>query len=95
VIEPFRSGKDVIAKFVYDGVGNLTRLISPRAWDTSTDKTTFTHYVTEYGYDKLNRLIKVTLPTDLRTRPSTTSTTPTIPTGTWSSPRSAPLALAS
>src|SRR5918996_1239580 len=48
VIEPFRSGKDVVTQFVYDGVGNLTRLISPRAWDASTDKLNFNQYVTEY-----------------------------------------------
>jgi RHS repeat-associated protein len=48
----------------YDAKGNLTRQISPRGYDASSDKSTFTNYVTAYHYDALNRLIRSDLPVD-------------------------------
>ena len=48
----------------YDANGNLTRQISPRAYDASTDKSTFTNYVTAYHYDALNRMVRIDLPVD-------------------------------
>ena len=49
--------------YQYDPVGNVKREISPRAYDASADKVTFTDYVTAYVYDKLNRLVRTDLPT--------------------------------
>ncbi|MDQ3983259.1 MAG: Ig-like domain-containing protein [Actinomycetota bacterium] len=67
VTQPFDQtrvpARDVVAKMQYDGAGNLTRSISPRAWDKSSDKVTFTEFVTEYRYDLANRLVRTDLPT--------------------------------
>lgn len=63
LVVPFDTGRLLTTKYEYDPVGNLKRLISPRAWDVSADKTTFTDYVTEYQYDVLNRLARTDLPT--------------------------------
>lgn len=66
LVEPFLSGtspRNVTTKIEYDPVGNRKRLISPRAWDASADKQTFTDYVTTYHYDAVNQLVKVELPT--------------------------------
>src|SRR6266508_2548837 len=46
--------RKITTKFEYDGVGNRTKLRSPRAVDTGNGD-----YVTQYGYDSVNRLIKV------------------------------------
>lgn len=51
----------------YDPAGSLKREISPRAWDASADKITFTDYVTEYFYDELGRVTRVALPKDATT----------------------------
>jgi RHS repeat-associated protein len=56
------SARELTAKYEYDGVGNIKRVISPRAWDASADKATFTQYLTSYTYDELNRLVRVDLP---------------------------------
>jgi RHS repeat-associated protein len=64
VIQPFSSTRDVVTKYVYDPVGNLSKLISPRAWDASSDKQSFTDYVTTYTYDAANQLTVVELPSD-------------------------------
>ncbi|HEY2940450.1 MAG TPA: DNRLRE domain-containing protein [Gaiellaceae bacterium] len=64
--QPFDTGRNVTTHYVYDGVGNVQDVISPRAWDASTDpepnKTHFSSYVTSYAYDAMNRLVKTTLP---------------------------------
>jgi RHS repeat-associated protein len=65
--EPFITGatpRSVVTSFEYDANGNRTRIISPRGYDASPDKTTFTSYVTKFNYDQLNRLTRVDLPTD-------------------------------
>ena len=66
VEEPFQPdavpARTVTTKYVYDPVGNLKKLISPRAWDASGDKTTFTDYVTTHHYDDANQLVKIELP---------------------------------
>ncbi|HYT10232.1 MAG TPA: Ig-like domain-containing protein, partial [Mycobacteriales bacterium] len=65
--EPYLTGatpRSVVTVNEYDANGNRARLISPRAYDASTDKTTFTSYVTKFNYDALNRLTRVDLPTD-------------------------------
>jgi RHS repeat-associated protein len=56
-------GRDTVTSYVYDADGNLSRQISPRA----VDKGTTTDYVTEYTYDKLNRLTRTALPKDATT----------------------------
>jgi RHS repeat-associated protein len=65
VTQPFITGAsphDVVTTYAYDGIGNLVREISPRAYDASPDKQTFTQFVTSYAYDKINQLIKIDLP---------------------------------
>ena len=65
--QPFINGPPSHAattEYQYDNVGNLTALISPRAYDASSDKQTFTSYVTGYSYDADNERIQMKLPTD-------------------------------
>jgi RHS repeat-associated protein len=68
VVEPFEkdgSGavtRSLTTKLEYDAAGNLKREISPRAFDASADKVTFSDYVTEYVYDELDRLVRFDLP---------------------------------
>lgn len=66
VVEPFdpsaTPARTLTTKFDYDGVGNRTRLITPRAYDASADKATFAEYVTSYAYDAVNQLERVALP---------------------------------
>ena len=50
--------RTLTTKYEYDAIGNLSRLISPRAYDASPDKQTFSTYTTSYGYDALNRQVK-------------------------------------
>lgn len=56
VIEPLTATRTITTLYRYDGVGNLIKLISPRAYDASSDKVTFTEYVTTNTYDALNQL---------------------------------------
>jgi YD repeat-containing protein len=64
VIEPFEGARKLTTKLEYDNVGNLLRQVSPRSWDASPDKNTITRFVTEYRYDKVNELTRVSLPVD-------------------------------
>ncbi|MFL5936133.1 MAG: DNRLRE domain-containing protein, partial [Gaiellaceae bacterium] len=72
--QPFRSGtsaKNLFTIYRYDAVGNLSALVSPRAYDASTDPTkqtnplgvNYTSYVTSYDYDATDRLTRELLPT--------------------------------
>ncbi|MBW3662731.1 MAG: DNRLRE domain-containing protein [Actinobacteria bacterium] len=76
VTEPFQvdasgaSLRDAVSRHIYDPVGNLETVVSPRGWDASTDKVSFTHYVTRYTYDAADRLTRVALPTDATTAAS-------------------------
>jgi RHS repeat-associated protein len=56
------NGHPAVTVLQYDANGNLTRQISPRAYDASADKQTFTNFVTAYHYDALNRLVRTDLP---------------------------------
>jgi RHS repeat-associated protein len=62
VVEPLTASRSLTTMYRYDGVGNLVKLISPRAYDASSDKVTFTQYVTTNTYDALNQLITTELP---------------------------------
>ncbi|MEJ7567739.1 MAG: DNRLRE domain-containing protein [Gaiellaceae bacterium] len=68
IVEPFQKDaqgtvtRALTSRLEYDAAGNLKREISPRAWDVSTDKQTFSQFVTSYAYDELDRLVKVDLP---------------------------------
>ena len=65
--EPYLVGtspRSVVTVHEYDENGNRTRLISPRGYDASPDKATFSSYVTTFSYDALNRLTRTGLPTD-------------------------------
>jgi RHS repeat-associated protein len=64
VDRPYVPGHHVIALLEYDAVGNKSRVISPRAYDASADKQTFSSYVTAYHYDADNRLVRTDLPVD-------------------------------
>jgi RHS repeat-associated protein len=71
VVAPFvHGGRTTTTEYVYDPNGNKTRDISPRAYDASTDKTTFTSYVTSYSYDADNELVSQTTPSDAATPPA-------------------------
>lgn len=61
---PFMTGHPVVQRVVYDADGNVLQSISPRAYDASSDKQTFTNYVTTNHFDQLNRLVRQDLPTD-------------------------------
>jgi RHS repeat-associated protein len=63
---PFRGGgspKTLVVKYRYDPVGNVSKLITPRAYDASTDKQAFTQFVSAYEYDANDRLARELLPT--------------------------------
>jgi RHS repeat-associated protein len=64
--EPFKSGtptRDVVTQYQYDKVGNLAKMISPRAYDASADKVTFAQYVTSFDYDANDQRVRELLPT--------------------------------
>jgi len=58
------SGHPAVTLLQYDAVGNRSRVIGPRAYDASSDKQTFSSYVTTYHYDADNRLVRTDLPVD-------------------------------
>jgi RHS repeat-associated protein len=60
---PLDGTRRVRQRFEYDRSGNVRKAISPRAVDAGTAA----HYVTTYGYDAANRLVKVELPFDAST----------------------------
>jgi RHS repeat-associated protein len=65
--EPYLTGatsRSVVTVREYDENSNQTRVISPRGYDASPDRVTFSKYVTSFSYDQLNRLTRVALPTD-------------------------------
>jgi RHS repeat-associated protein len=65
--EPYLTGatpRTVVTLREYDENSNQTRVISPRGYDASPDKVTFSSYTTSFSYDQLNRLTRVALPTD-------------------------------
>ncbi|MDQ1743407.1 MAG: hypothetical protein QOE23_1746, partial [Pseudonocardiales bacterium] len=64
-VQPFIGGATprVLTTLIdYDANGNRSRVITPRAYDASTDKVTFTSFVTRYVYDAANQLIRTDLP---------------------------------
>ena len=68
VEQPYLTGASpriLTTQIDYDAVGNRTRLITPRAWDASPDKVTFSQFVTSYVYDQVNRLVRVDMPTSV------------------------------
>jgi RHS repeat-associated protein len=68
VVAPYvHGGRNTTTINVYDANGNKIRDISARAYDASTDKTTFTDYVTSYSYDSDNEMVRQTTPSDANT----------------------------
>jgi RHS repeat-associated protein len=69
LVEPFQTtpARTVTTKYVYDGAGNVTQLISPRAWDAAGGHAPFTNFVTTYHYNDLNQLTRIDLPRDADT----------------------------
>ena len=62
-VEELTASRNLTTIDKYDAVGNLAQLITPRAYDASSDGVTFNDYVTKYVYDKVNRLVRTDLPT--------------------------------
>ena len=68
-IETFRADaqgnptRRLTTKLEFDGVGNLTREITPRAWDAANGVSPFVDYVTDYRYDEVDQLTRIALPT--------------------------------
>ncbi|MDQ1700020.1 MAG: hypothetical protein QOG34_1883, partial [Frankiaceae bacterium] len=56
-------GRATTTEYGYDGDGNRTKLIPPRAYDAATDKTNVTYYATTYQYDLADQMTRVDLPT--------------------------------
>jgi RHS repeat-associated protein len=63
LVEPFDTGRTLTTQWEYDALGNLKRLISPRAFDAAGGTGLYTDYVESYSYDALSRLVTTTLPT--------------------------------
>ncbi|MDQ1740421.1 MAG: hypothetical protein QOE53_2073, partial [Pseudonocardiales bacterium] len=64
-VQPFTGGttpRVLTTLLEYDPNGNRSRVIPPRAYDASSDKQTFTSYVTRYVYDAANQLTRTDLP---------------------------------
>lgn len=55
------NSRSLFTKYVYDGVGNLRKEISPQAYDASSDKVGFGE-ATTYNYDAVNQLVSADLP---------------------------------
>jgi len=66
-IEPFDTGRTLTTLWEYDPLGNLKRLISPRAFDAAGGNPPYTDYVESYSYDALSRLVTTSLPTNAST----------------------------
>lgn len=64
VTEPLTTSpvRNLTTRYEYDKAGNRTRVVSPRAWDASADKVTFTDYVTATDYDAVGQPVRVRLP---------------------------------
>jgi RHS repeat-associated protein len=64
--EPFDGTRRIVSRYVYDGAGNVNTFVSPKAWDASADsepnKVSFADFITEYVYDRANRVTAVKLP---------------------------------
>lgn len=60
--------RTITSKTEYDAVGNHSHEISPRGWDASSDKQTFSDYVTTYTYDEVNQLVRVEMPSEAAER---------------------------
>jgi RHS repeat-associated protein len=64
-VSPYvHNGRTTTTEYTYDANGNKTSDISPRAYDASTDKLTFTNYVTKYKYDADDEMVMQSLPID-------------------------------
>ena len=64
-VQPFTGGPTprlLTTLLEYDANGNRSRVITPRAFDASSDKTNFTSYVTRYVYDAANQLTRTDFP---------------------------------
>ena len=59
--DPTRPSRKLVTKYTYDGVGDVTSSITPRAVDTQ-GAGPYTNYVTNYGYDAVNQLTLMTHP---------------------------------
>ncbi len=72
VDQPFSGSRSLTALYGYDADGNRTQVVSPRAYDASTDKATFTSFVTTLTYDQAGQLAVTSLPTGTASNQQTT-----------------------
>jgi YD repeat-containing protein len=63
LVEPFDTGRTLTTLWEYDPLGNVKRLISPRAFDAAGGQAPYTDFVESYSYDALNRVVTTKLPT--------------------------------
>ena len=56
--------RTLVTFLAYDRVGNVTRQVTPRAWDNAGERDPGANgeYVTDYRYDTLNQLDRIALP---------------------------------
>jgi RHS repeat-associated protein len=66
--------RDVVTRYEYDGVGNVTRVVHPRGYDAAGPSGPFDLYTTVYKYDGANQLERITLPSSQPATDTTTST---------------------
>ncbi len=64
-VSPFNGTRKLTTQWQYDALGNVSKTISPRAYDTNSVSPT--DFVQTMSYDELNRPWKVKLPTDAST----------------------------
>jgi RHS repeat-associated protein len=66
-IQPFDTTvspeRDAVTVLTYDPAGNLATAVSPRGYDASSNKQTFTDYVTTFHYDAADQLVRTDDPT--------------------------------
>ncbi|MCA1720794.1 MAG: DNRLRE domain-containing protein, partial [Actinobacteria bacterium] len=64
-VSPYvHGGRGTTTLTAYDGDGNRTSTVSPRGYDAAADRNNISDYVTRYGYDLADQLVKTTLPAD-------------------------------
>ena len=61
-VTPYDTGRTITSLTEYDALGNVSRQIAPRAYDTAAGSGNYGSDVTTYRYDALGRLVDTTLP---------------------------------
>lgn len=64
-VEPFTTlpvARSLTTLTEYDALGNVTKEVTPRAYDAASGTAPFTQFVTSYSYDALEQVVRVSLP---------------------------------